>query len=178
MTVDKTHIKYTILKAELKQVDTISRISSRSFSDAFGKDNTKEDLDDYLMKSFSVDAIQKDFDAGNIFYLAYEDNEPVGYIKLNFDKIVEEVKGLKCFQLERIYVLKNYYGLGLGAQLLQETINYAVKHNYGHVWLGVWQKNDRAIKFYKKYNFETVGTKLFKIGNKVTEDYIMSLKIK
>ena len=57
------------------------------------------------------------------------------------------------------------------------AINYARHNNFNCLWLGVWQKNSAAIKFYNKFDFETIGTKLFKIGNKITEDFIMLLKV-
>lgn len=170
--------EYKIRAVELSDVPQLSEVGRFSFQEAFGDTNSTEDMEVYLDRSFNLDILKRQILKGNIFYLAESVSMAVGYFKLLHGPKVPEVDNLNCIQLERIYVRKECYGLGLGAALMKTAIDYCVIHKIDYLWLGVWQENQRAITFYENFGFEKVGTKLFKIGENVTEDFVMLLKIK
>jgi diamine N-acetyltransferase len=170
-------LKLLIRPATINDVKMISEVGKNSFIDAFGEFNTKENLNRYVENSFSETNLISQFNAGHIFYLALLKNIPVGYLKLNPAGSVPDVSGLNSIQLERIYIRKRVYNKGFGKQLLNTAIKYCKEQKIDYVWLGVWQQNERAIDFYLKYNFTKIGTKLFKIGDNITKDFIMLLKI-
>ena len=58
-----------------------------------------------------------------------------------------------------------------------DSLRIAKKEGNDYLWLGVWQENQRAIKFYKDFGFEIIGVKQFIIGNEVNDDYVMGLKL-
>ena len=82
-------------------------------------------------------------------------------------------------ELERIYVLRNFWKHKIGAALMMETIQLSKNKNknFDYVWLGVWQQNNRAIDFYLKMGFEIFGTKKFYVGEEENDDYVMRLKL-
>lgn len=167
----------TIRKAVPDDAENLSRLGRITFSEAFGDTNTEEDLGNYLEKSFNVDGIRLQLEGPDIFHLAEMDGESVGYLKLNISAKVPEVDGLNAIQLERIYIRKHLYGKGLGNMLLEVAVSEARDLGYDQIWLGVWQENKRAIDFYLKNNFKIVGNKLFRIGDNITKDFVMLLKI-
>lgn len=81
-------------------------------------------------------------------------------------------------ELERIYVLQGFQGNNIGKKLLYFTINQAKQKKLDYVWLGVWDKNLRAIAFYKRNGFEISGSHPFYLGSDQQTDLIMKLNLK
>jgi ribosomal protein S18 acetylase RimI-like enzyme len=80
-------------------------------------------------------------------------------------------------EIERIYAIKEYVGKGPGAELMKACINEAGKRGCERIWLGVWEKNPRAIAFYKKWGFKEISTHTFLLGNDPQRDFIMELRL-
>jgi diamine N-acetyltransferase len=140
--------------------------------------NTEEDLQLYMSEAFHPEKIKKDLaDAGNTFLLEYYNNELIGYVKLRTDRTYDEFKNESAIEIERIYVKHQYHGMKAGKALMDMSIDIAKKGNYAWLWLGVNDENNKAIDFYKKYGFTIFGTKTFKLGTAVDEDYLMKLKL-
>ena len=79
--------------------------------------------------------------------------------------------------MERLYLLREFYGLGIGLQLMNFNSTLAQKNKQSGIWLEVWKENFRAIKFYKKVGFEIVGNANFKVSkNHSNPNYIMYLE--
>ncbi len=166
-----------IRKAGLDDSEILSEVGKVTFTEAFGDTNTKEDLQNYLNRSFHVHTLRTQLEGRSIFYIAELNGDAVGYLKLNLEADVPEVEDINAVQLERIYIRKYLYGAGLGTTLLERAVKVAGELNFDHIWLGVWQENKRAIDFYLKHNFKTIGTKLFRIGENITKDFVMLLQI-
>jgi ribosomal protein S18 acetylase RimI-like enzyme len=166
-----------IRKATRDDAEIVADAGRVTFSEAFGDTNTAEDLKNYLQKSFNVNDIRSQLEGPDIFYVAQINGGCAGYMKLNVTATVPEVEGHNAVQLERIYVRKHLYRMGVGKRLLDAAIDEAKASGFDHLWLGVWQENERAIDFYIKHNFKIAGTKLFRIGDNITKDFVMLLKI-
>lgn len=152
----------------------IAKLGARMFREAFAQDNDPEDIKSYLALNFSLDQIKSELvDPSSIFLLAYEGEEPIGYAKLIGGKIPKSVKGPKPVELVRIYVDQKIIGKGYGSALMKSCIEQANLAGYKTIWLGVWEKNERAIKFYKKWGFAEVGAQVFVLGSNVQNDFIM-----
>ncbi len=104
---------------------------------------------------------------GNYFFFAEADGTPVAYLQYMEDYSgFSEIKKWKALELKRLYVLKEYHGKGIAQLLIDHFFNFAQEQHYEVVWLGVWEHNYRAQKFYGKYGFEDSGfTHPFPIGN-------------
>ncbi|MET3921208.1 GNAT family N-acetyltransferase [Arthrobacter sp. UYEF20] len=80
---------------------------------------------------------------------------------------------LPCTELSKCYVHPDHHGLGAAAELMHASISTAAAAGARGLWLGVNSQNSRAIRFYEKSGFRTVGTKSFKLGNTVEHDFVM-----
>jgi diamine N-acetyltransferase len=156
----------------------VSDIARFTFYETWRHVNTEEDLQLYMSEAFNPEKIKKDLeDAENTFLLEYYNNELIGYVKLRTDRTYDEFKEEKAIEIERIYVKHQYHGLKAGKALMDTCIDIAKKGNYQWLWLGVNDENTKAIDFYKKYGFTIFGTKTFKLGTAIDEDYLMKLKL-
>jgi ribosomal protein S18 acetylase RimI-like enzyme len=128
----------------------------------------------YLEKSFSINKLCGELSNSNsAFYFLFANGELAGYLKLNEAPSQTDINDLKSLEIERIYVAKEFQGKGLGNVLMSKAINIANVRKKLYVWLGVWEKNDRAIMFYKKNGFCEIGTHSFFMGEEEQTDYVM-----
>jgi ribosomal protein S18 acetylase RimI-like enzyme len=107
------------------------------------------------------------------FYFLYADGELSGYIKLNEHKAQTDIYDPQSLEIERIYVQQESQGIGLGSALLRKAINIAETREKSYIWLGVWERNHKAIQFYKKNGFYEIGKHSFFMGEEEQTDYIM-----
>lgn len=99
-------------------------------------------------------------------------------MKLNEAPSQSDVNDSASLEIERIYVLSKYQGEGLGALLMDKAISAAVERGKEYIWLGVWEKNEKALAFYKKHEFRKIGEHSFVIGIDVQTDHLMRLDLK
>jgi GNAT superfamily N-acetyltransferase len=156
----------------------IAGIGARTFEETFGPDNKPEDMQNYLAKNFALDKIKSELaDPGSTFLLAYENEEPIGYAKLEASEAPDSVSGPEPVELVRIYVDQKLIGKGYGSVLMKSCIEQAKHDGYKTMWLGVWEKNEHAIRFYEKWGFTIVGPRVFVLGSDVQNDFIMQRAI-
>ena len=156
----------------------LSELGAKTFYDTYARDNTPENIDSYISKSFSKEIQLNELSDTNIVFLIAElENEPVGYAKLKLDSKDESITGTKVIEIERIYSLQEYIGKGIGKALMQAAIDEAKQKDCNSIWLGVWEKNPRAINFYKKWGFREVGSHIFTVGDDPQRDLVLELRI-
>lgn len=169
----------SVRAAKPEDVELLCTLGRRAFYEAFGEYNDPEDMQAYLDLSFNKEFIQSQLeDKDVIFYIATYQGDAVGYSKLKKNSVPPELIDQRCIQLERIYALHAYIGKKVGQALMEKCLKAARNEDYEWLWLGVWQQNERAINFYHKWKFKTIGVKKFKIGNQITDDYVMALSLK
>ena len=167
-----------ILKIKKDEILQLQEIGRRTFYETFSESNTEENMKDYLGKGFSIDKLTTELNDINAeFYFAKIDQEIIGYLKLNFGESQTEIKDDEAFEIERIYVLKEFHGKKVGQILYNKAIEIAKQKNADYVWLGVWEENQRAINFYKKNGFVEFDKHIFKLGNDEQTDIMMKLKL-
>src|SRR5207244_1744635 len=105
--------------------------------------------------------------------IAYLDGIPAGYVRLKEDyKDYPAIKKYSALELKRIYVLEKYHGQKVGAALMNRALQLAKQKKFEAVWLGVWENNPKASKFYSSWGFEDTGfTHTFYIGNTAQTDH-------
>ena len=156
----------------------LSELGAKTFYDTFAKDNTPENISSYMKKSFSKEMQFNELSKPEIIFLIAElEDEPVGYAKLKMNSNDESVKGTEVMEIERIYASQEYIGKGIGKELMKACINEARQRGCDSIWLGVWEKNLRAVDFYKKWGFCEVGTHIFSVGDDPQNDYVMELEL-
>lgn len=152
----------------------IADISRKTFYDTFAADNSKEDMDKFLAEQFTRGRLILEVGAQeNIFLLAYIDGSVAGYVKLREGKQPVEIKAEQALEIARLYVLEEFIGQKVGAALMKESIAIAKGKGKELIWLGVWEKNKRAIDFYQRWGFEKFSECDFLLGDDLQRDWLM-----
>jgi ribosomal protein S18 acetylase RimI-like enzyme len=163
-----------IKKAFTTDLDTLVSFSRKTFFDAFFHLNNPEDMEAYASVAFNPDKLFAELNnPDSAFYFALLNDELVGYIKLNYASAQTEFKDKSAVEVERIYVLASAQGKQIGKQLIDFAEELAVKDNLQYIWLGVWDKNYNAIRFYERSGFKTFSTHDFFLGNDHQTDLLM-----
>lgn len=167
----------TIRPGTLADAEPLARLAEQTFRDTFAADNAPDDMDAYVRDALSLDAHRTELsDDANTFLVAFTAGaeSPAGYAKLRTGTTDPSVSGPDPVELERLYVDRRTIGHGLGAALMQACLDTAGAAGFGTLWLGVWERNARAIAFYERWGFETVGTHVFRLGSDDQTDLIMA----
>ena len=164
----------TIRFATKHDAELIADMSRQTFYDTFASQNTKEDMDKFMNEQFTREALMEEVGAeNNIFLLAYDEEQPVGYARIRENNNPPSLGTSNAIEIARIYAATHAIGKGIGKMLMQKCIEIAKAGNREVVWLGVWEKNKRAIDFYIKWGFEKFADHDFVLGNDVQKDWLM-----
>lgn len=168
----------TIEKIDLENISDLQKIGKQTFFETFADSNSEEDMQKYLEESFALEKLENELkNPDSEFYFAKDNEKVVGYLKVNFGDSQTELKDNLALEIERIYVLKDYHGKKVGQKLYEKAIEIAKEKAMEYVWLGVWEENHRAIKFYQKNGFEVFDKHIFVLGNDEQTDIMMKLKL-
>jgi diamine N-acetyltransferase len=157
-----------------KDVLLIKNLSWQTFFDTFHKENAREDMELFLTSNFNENAVRAEIaDTNNTFLIAYIKKDAVGYAKLSEGENPEGLNGAKALEISRLYSVKEKIGSGVGKTLMEKSFEVARKKNKDVIWLGVWEHNQRAIQFYRRFGFEKFGEHVFMLGNDKQNDWLM-----
>jgi ribosomal protein S18 acetylase RimI-like enzyme len=163
-----------IHKAGIQDLETIQNIGRQTFSETFAESNTEEAMKTYLEESFSTEKVKLELNnPDSYFFIAWEEDNPVGYLKLNSGAAQTELQDDTSLEIERIYVKKSHHGQKVGQLLYDQALETAQNLNKSYLWLGVWEKNLRALQFYRKNGFEEFGSHTFRLGDEDQTDLMM-----
>ena len=164
-----------IIKATVADAEIVALLAQITFDETFGHMfRDRNDLINYFNHTFSVAKIRSSIAKKyNVFWLAFVDELPIGYAKLKKYSPIEEIADKNCAQLQKIYLRKDYLNQQIGALLQQALFDEVIKLGKKTIWLSVLKTNFRAIRFYKKYGFVTVGEHLFSVGQETFDFYIV-----
>lgn len=167
-----------IKQVAINDIDILQKIGKQTFFETFSAGNTAENMKLYLEEGFSIEKLTTELNDHNAeFYFATLEGIVVGYLKINFGQSQTELKDEKAIEIERIYVLKEYHGKSVGQMLYEKAIQISRQKSADYIWLGVWEENPRAIRFYKKNGFIEFDKHIFKLGNDEQTDIMMKLKL-
>jgi ribosomal protein S18 acetylase RimI-like enzyme len=163
-----------IIEATKNEAALIADLSRQTFYDAFAADNTQADMDKFLNEQFTREKLMEEVGApGNIFLLAYEGDEAVGYARLRETPNPVQLEDGVALEIARIYAMQKSIGKGVGSALMEQCIEIARQQQARVIWLGVWEKNFKAIAFYNKWGFERFSEHVFMVGNDPQTDWLM-----
>jgi ribosomal protein S18 acetylase RimI-like enzyme len=168
-----------INQAKIADTEVLALLGRQTWAESHGHYiEDKNDVLNYLDENFSVSKTKKHINnSKNIFYIIYVDDFPVGYAKIVINENQENIVTQHNCQLERIFILKEYIPLKVGKQLLKYVEGQAKALQFDTMWLSVYIKNARAIRFYEKNEFENVGIKNFMVNGKSYENIVFSKKL-
>ena len=167
-----------IKKITLNDLAALKALSIKTFTDTFAKDNTPEDLKGYLNQAYTEEKLISELqNKQSEFYFIYSDDRLAGYLKINVNDTQTEIIEEGALEIERIYIDSDFKRLGLGKMLYNKAIERAKALNKTAIWLGVWEHNFSAMKFYHKMGFTQVGEHSFYMGEDEQTDLIMKKKL-
>lgn len=161
-------MEINIRRINIDDASALSVIARQTFYDTFTGTCTEADMQGFLDQYYSTEQLGTELmDEETFFFFAEVDGVPVAYFQFKEEyKNFAEIKKWKALELKRIYVLTAYHGTGIAQKLMDFILNFAMEKKYEVLWLGVWEHNVRAQKFYAKYGFINSGyTHDFPIGN-------------
>ncbi|MCJ7936165.1 MAG: GNAT family N-acetyltransferase [Chryseobacterium sp.] len=163
-----------INKAGVKDLEVVQNIGIQTFSETFAEDNSEEAMKKYLEESFNTEKVKSELNnPDSLFYIAWEEDDPVGYLKVNSGKAQTELQDEAGLEIERIYVKKSHHGKKVGQLLYNQALETAQQLNKSYLWLGVWEENLRALHFYRKNGFVEFDKHIFRLGQEEQTDLMM-----
>jgi diamine N-acetyltransferase len=158
-------IRPTIRRATVEDAAPLAELAARTFWDTFAEHNRPADMHAYMSEAFTVARLAAELaDPRATFLLAEAGGGAAGYAKLYAGESPACVSGPRPVEIARLYVAREYLGRGLGPALMEACLDEARRGGYGTVFLGVWERNERAKAFYRKCGFAVVGKHEFILG--------------
>lgn len=162
----------------------LADLGARTFQETFAGVNTPEDMRDYLRGAFSPEIQAAEIaQPGSQFLILERDGEAVGYARLlagSTDPALQASdawRDLRPVEISRVYLLQGLTGQRLGDVLMQGCIDLALQQGAEMAWLGVWEHNPRAVRFYRRWGFEPVGQHVFQLGSDAQTDLILARRL-
>lgn len=161
------------------EVDALRQIAIKTFRDAFDAFNSEENMSYYVNTGLSKEQLTQELQNSNSeFYFAEIDSEVIGYLKLNFKDAQQEFQHDNSLEVQRIYIDQAYQGQQIGQSLLDFSFKRAQEESVDYIWLGVWEHNPGAIRFYEKNGFSVFDKHSFLMLDDVQTDLLMKLELK
>lgn len=168
----------TIRFAGIGDAELIADLSRETFYESFAEANTKENMDKFMELQFTREVLLKEVGApDNFFLLAYDGADVVGYARVRLNNNPPSLGTNDAIEIARIYARKAAIGKGVGKALMQACIGIAITNKKKYAWLGVWEKNQRALSFYISWGFEKFAEHPFQLGDDIQTDWLMKKKI-
>ena len=165
-------------KATLSDLPELLALARTSFLQAFTAGNKPENVQAYLAEAFTEDKLTKEMqEPASTFILANLGGKLVGYTKLNLAAAQADVQDPRSVEVARLYTLEEVWGKGMGQLLLEAGINFARQEGKTWLWLGVWEHNARAIRFYEKNGLRIFGSHPFPFGDEIQNDWLMRVEL-
>ena len=166
----------------LSQVQLLQEIAIKTYYETFSDTNSEALLQSYFEASLNIKTLSQHLvHPHSAFYFIYAKNDtqyttPAGFLKLNINDAQSDLMDPTALEVEKIYLLDAFLSQGLGKQMIEFSITQAKQKNKSYLWLGVWENNFPAIKFYQKMGFEQFSTHNFDMGGDIQTDWLMKRK--
>jgi len=166
-------------KCNLDQLQTLQTLAIQTYQETFEDSNSEALLQQYYKESLNLNTLSKQLVNDNSeFYFIYSTandqgkTKLAGYLKLNIDDAQTDLYESNALEVEKIYILKQFLGQGLGKKMITFAIERAKHHGKQHLWLGVWENNFSARNFYSKMGFIAFGEHNFNMGGELQKDLL------
>lgn len=168
--MEAIHIK----PATQSDTQTLLTLGRETFQETFAESNTPENMQQYIRENFTKEKLDAELANPNSqFYIAWIGEEAIGYLKVNENDAQTELQEQDTLEIERIYVKNAYHGKRVGQLLYDKAVEIAREKGKSAIWLGVWEANPKAIRFYEKNGFIKFGEHIFMMGNEEQTDIMM-----
>lgn len=160
---------FEIRLARVQDAGVLSIFFERSFKETFGPYNSDENMAMYCRQAFG-ESIQKQeiMDPKGQVVLACLSQDPYAlagffHLRINQNEI----------DLARLYIDSKWHGQGLADSLMMEALSRSRNLGFSHLTLGVWENNERARSFYRRWGFSQTGEREFVLGHDRQLDLVL-----
>ena len=168
----------SLREADFADLASLLDLAQTSFVQAFTEGNKPENVQAYLSQAFTPVQLEKEWrNPASTFLLASLEGKLVGYTKVNLAAAQTDVQDPESLEVARLYTLEEVWGKGVGQFLLNAALDFAKEKGKTFVWLGVWEHNARAIRFYEKNGFRAFGSHPFPFGDEIQTDWLMRVEV-
>lgn len=173
-------LNHNMEKCTLEQVHLLQKLAIQTYQETFAESNSEYLLQQYYKQSLNVEKLSTQLENSNSeFYFIYSapliapDTKLAGFLKLNVDDAQTDLFDPNALEVEKNYILQDFLSQGLGKQLISFAIERAQQQHKKHLWLGVWEHNFPALKFYNKMGFKQFGEHDFDMGGDIQTDLLL-----
>jgi ribosomal protein S18 acetylase RimI-like enzyme len=152
----------------------LAQLGERTFRETFEEFNRPEDMSSFLAATYTPERQAKELLDPRLWYFVSEVGaEAVAFALLRSGTVEIGVSGEDPIELARIYVVRAALGEGVGSALMRFCLEEARRMGRRTIWLGVWEHNERALAFYRRWGFVDVGSHVFQVGTDPQIDRVM-----
>ncbi len=163
----------SIRRAAVADAGALAELAARTFNDTFAGSNTAADMATHNARTYGVEIQRAEIAAPSIRTLIAErDGHAIAYAQLREESTPACVTTRPAIELWRFYVDKTTIGRGVAGELMAAVLDEAAGSSVRSIWLGVWERNPRAIAFYRKCGFSEIGSHRFQLGGDLQNDLI------
>lgn len=158
----------------------LAALAATTLREAFGPPHNPAQLvDEYIQSAITLPILEAELtDRRSAFFLLEDtDQTLVGYAKLRRHAPPRRMTIRNAIEIQRIYLLQTQVGQGQGRLLMNHCLDWAQTEGYAAVWLGVWERNERALLFYRKMGFEPFGFHYFQFGSERQRDFWLQKRL-
>jgi ribosomal protein S18 acetylase RimI-like enzyme len=160
------------------EVDALRPLALAIFYASFSHNNTPENMKAYTDKAYNREQLLSELqEPRSEHYFLNVDGRHAGFLKLNRSGAQSDINDPDSLEIQRIYVDMAFQNRGLGKVMLDKAIERARALNLHYIWLGVWEHNPDAIRFYERHGFYIFGRHAFVMGDDMQTDVLMKLRI-
>jgi diamine N-acetyltransferase len=167
-----------IRRADRRDAAALASLAERTFRDTFAAANDPADLELHCAKSFGAEIQLREIENPSLVTILGDENgELVAFAQVRLHSPTKCVSAEHPSELYRLYVAERWHGLGIAHELMKEVLEAVRIVASDRIWLGVWERNERAQAFYRKFGFEVVGDHVFELGRDPQRDLVMALEV-
>jgi ribosomal protein S18 acetylase RimI-like enzyme len=164
-----------IRRAVIADARSLALLAERTFREAFGDVNSPEDMALHCERSYREELQASEIaNPEMVTLLGEQGGQLVGFAQVRLGQAPGCVGGAHPGEIQRLYVVGDCHGKGVAHELMTASIEEIRRRGCDVIWLGVWERNPRAIAFYRKFGFEAVGEHVFPVGNDPQRDVVMA----
>lgn len=179
LAMSDAEMEPTVRKATIDDVNILAALGTTTCYEAYFELDPSRDLADYCARIYSPENVGSEFDDPDSTYFVAEINDrAVGFAKLRENNRVDCLDDAHAVELQRIYVLEKMKGRSIGKLLLDRCLSAAREKGYDMLWLGVWERNTAAQRFYERIGMSNVGTTGFNDGKNEFVNFVFAIDIK
>lgn len=164
----------TIRLATEADSTSLTELAATTMREAFGPPHNPADLvDEYIHSAITEPLLAAELTdrRSTFFLLESAEKKLIGYAKMRRHAPPRQMTERQAVEIQRIYLLQAHVGQGQGRLLMEHCLSWAREQGYRAVWLGVWERNERALAFYQKLGFERFGYHYFQFGSERQRDF-------